>query len=165
VQASRISSTVTRLSLLQSPVHERGPSCTANTLPPSVPAYRSAGEPFTIYNGKGTPPADPVKASTTQTSIDITFGDENVGSVATPTPAPSPNASPVPTPTPTPVPCVGDCNGDGQVTVDEILAMVNVALGNASASACNASDANGDGQITIDEILTAVNHALNGCQG
>jgi YVTN family beta-propeller protein len=59
--------------------------------------------------------------------------------------------------------CVGDCGVDRQVTVDELLTMVNIALGNADASACPAGDANHDGQITIDEILTAVNGALNGC--
>ena len=59
--------------------------------------------------------------------------------------------------------CVGDCGADRQVTVDEILTMVNVALGNTHLSACRASDANDDGQITVDEILTAVNNALNGC--
>jgi hypothetical protein len=67
------------------------------------------------------------------------------------------------TPTATPVPCVGDCGGGGSVTVDEILTMVNIALGNTDISACTAGDANGDGQITVDEILTAVNKALNGC--
>jgi len=66
-------------------------------------------------------------------------------------------------PTFTPRPCVGDCNDDGTVTVDEILTMVNIALGNAPVTACEAGDANQDGQITIDEILTAVNNALNGC--
>jgi hypothetical protein len=60
------------------------------------------------------------------------------------------------------MPCVGDCKGNGQVTVDEILAMVNIALGNAGMSACETGDANHDGQITMDEILTAVNNALNG---
>lgn len=59
--------------------------------------------------------------------------------------------------------CVGDCDNDGHVTVNEILTMVDVALGNASLSACGAGDANGDSQITIDEILAAVNNALNGC--
>ncbi|HEX7408022.1 MAG TPA: sialate O-acetylesterase [Candidatus Binatia bacterium] len=66
--------------------------------------------------------------------------------------------------TPTLIPCVGDCNGNGHVTVDEILTMVNIALGNANISACTAGDANKNGQITVDEILTAVNNALNGCQ-
>jgi hypothetical protein len=62
-------------------------------------------------------------------------------------------------------PCAGDCNGDGQVTVDEILTMVNIALGNTPVTACEAGDANHDGQITVDEILAAVNNALNGCSG
>jgi len=61
--------------------------------------------------------------------------------------------------------CVGDCNGNGQVTVDEILTLVNIALGKAQLSDCGAGDANNDGQITVDEILTAVNNALNGCAG
>ncbi|MFI5398332.1 MAG: hypothetical protein ACHQ9S_22575 [Candidatus Binatia bacterium] len=60
--------------------------------------------------------------------------------------------------------CVGDCGADGQVTVDEILTMVNIALGNANVSICTAGDVNSDGQITVDEILTAVNYALQGCQ-
>ena len=62
-------------------------------------------------------------------------------------------------------PCTGDCNGDGTVTVSELLTMVNVALRNANTDACFAGDANHDGQITVDEILTAVNNALNGCSG
>jgi hypothetical protein len=62
-----------------------------------------------------------------------------------------------------PIPCVGDCNGDSQVTVNELIALVNIALGNADISTCLPGDANHDMQITIDEILTAVNNALNGC--
>jgi hypothetical protein len=59
--------------------------------------------------------------------------------------------------------CVGDCNGIGGVTVDEILTMVNIALGNVDVSLCTAGDESGDGHITVDEILRAVNNALNGC--
>jgi hypothetical protein len=60
-------------------------------------------------------------------------------------------------------PCAGDCNDDRSVTIDEILTMVNIALGNTPLGDCLAGDTNGDRQITIDEILTAVNNALNGC--
>jgi hypothetical protein len=59
--------------------------------------------------------------------------------------------------------CVGDCGGDRSVTVDEIISMVSIALGNAAVEECDAGDANIDGQITVDEILAAVNNALNGC--
>jgi bacillolysin len=58
--------------------------------------------------------------------------------------------------------CVGDCNGNGTVSIDDVLSLVNIALGTARAT-CTAGDANGDGQITIDEILMAVNAALIGC--
>jgi hypothetical protein len=59
--------------------------------------------------------------------------------------------------------CVGDCTGDGAVTVDELITLVNIALGNSAVSACAVGDANGDGAIRINEIIAAVNNALNGC--
>lgn len=59
--------------------------------------------------------------------------------------------------------CVGDCNADGSVTVDELLQGVNIALGTAPATGCDAVDVNHDGQVTINELLAAVNAALNGC--
>jgi hypothetical protein len=49
------------------------------------------------------------------------------------------------------------------VTVDEILTMVNIALGNTPVTDCLAGDRNGDEMITVDEILAAVNNALTGC--
>jgi hypothetical protein len=59
--------------------------------------------------------------------------------------------------------CAGDCNGNGQVSVDEILTIVDIALGSAPLSECEPGDADHDGQITINDILTAVDNALNGC--
>ena len=43
--------------------------------------------------------------------------------------------TPTPTAAPTPIPplCIGDCNGDGTVTVDELITGVNMALGTISA--------------------------------
>lgn len=60
-------------------------------------------------------------------------------------------------------PCTGDCDGDEQVTVNELIAMVNIALGRALLSVCIAGDADGSGAITIAEIIAAVNNALSGC--
>jgi len=62
-------------------------------------------------------------------------------------------------------PCTGDCDGVGGVTIDEIVTLVNIALGTTSVAQCSSGDANGDSEITVDEILTAVNRALNGCGG
>lgn len=80
-----------------------------------------------------------------------------------PTAVSTPTLTPTPTHTPTPVPCTGDCSGNGQITVDEILTMVNIALGNADVSQCKAGDVNHNGTITIDELLAAVSNALGGC--
>ncbi len=68
-----------------------------------------------------------------------------------------------PIPTPTPTPCVGTCHSGSAVTVSELLTMVNVALGNAPVSDCQAGDSNADGEITINELLAAVSNALYGC--
>ncbi|MCX8071731.1 MAG: hypothetical protein N3C12_04695 [Candidatus Binatia bacterium] len=59
--------------------------------------------------------------------------------------------------------CVGDCNRDQEVTIDELVTMVNIALGAQPLSTCTAGDGNGDGEITIEEIIAGVNHALTGC--
>jgi hypothetical protein len=79
------------------------------------------------------------------------------------TPPPPGTATPTPIATPIPGQCVGDCNGNDFVSVDEILTGVNIALGNLNVSACDSFDVNGDGMVTVDEILAAVNAALNGC--
>lgn len=59
--------------------------------------------------------------------------------------------------------CVGDCDGSGEVTVDEIVTGVAIALGDRPAAACTSLDSNSDVEITVDEIVAAVNAALVGC--
>jgi hypothetical protein len=59
--------------------------------------------------------------------------------------------------------CVGDCGGDGAVTVDELVVAVTIALGSAGSERCTAVDVNADGAVTIDEIVGAVKAALEGC--
>lgn len=102
-----------------------------------------------------------------------------VADVATPTPTASPEVPtltptptetpepPPPTPTATPDPsigvCVGDCDGSGDVTVNEIVSGVNIALGNSDLALCPTLDANQDGLVTVNELLQAVNAAVNGC--
>jgi hypothetical protein len=116
---------------------------------------RDEGEPFTIYNGRTAPPGDAIPADGSM--LDITFGDE---ANATPT------STPMATVTPTPeVSCVGDCNGDGEVTVDELVIGANIALGVTDLSECPAFDADNNGAVTVDELLQAVANSLTGCTG
>lgn len=62
--------------------------------------------------------------------------------------------------------CPGDCNGDGKVTVEELIAAVAVALKSsppASMKSCLPIDADLDYRVGIDELVQAVKHALGGC--
>lgn len=59
--------------------------------------------------------------------------------------------------------CDGDCNGDGTVSVDELIRSVSLGLGEMPLWQCRAADVNDDGRLTVDEILTATQRALRGC--
>lgn len=83
-----------------------------------------------------------------------------------PTAPPIPTATQTPTPSPSPVSvaCVGDCDGGNSVAVNEIITLVNIALGNAQPSAClHGVPSGAAGNIAL--IIQAVNSALNGCGG
>lgn len=62
-------------------------------------------------------------------------------------------------------PCAGDCNGDGTVSINELITGVNVALSIGPLSACPVFDVDGNGHLTIEELVLAVNNALAGCRG
>jgi hypothetical protein len=69
-----------------------------------------------------------------------------------------------PTTSPTPyVECPGDCDRDGQVTVDELIEGVRINLGMLSLESCAALDRDGNAYASIDEIIGAVQSALRGC--
>ncbi len=59
--------------------------------------------------------------------------------------------------------CVGDCDADGMVTVDEVLRLVRIAIGEGPIGLCAAGDVDGNGLVTIEEIVRSVNVALEGC--
>jgi subtilase family serine protease len=127
----------------------------------------SAGVGYDLCTGLGTPDVDLlVRAfaalntpTPTPTSAPTLTNTPTVTPVATITRAPTQTVPP----TSTPRPCAGDCNGDGVVTIDEIVTGVNIALGATPLSQCLSLDANGDGLVTVDELLRAVSDALNGC--
>jgi streptogramin lyase len=65
--------------------------------------------------------------------------------------------------TSTPGTCLGDCNGDGSVTIGDLIRGVNVALQLQPVGTCLAVDADGDSRVTIGELISAVLRAVRGC--
>src|SRR5512144_702796 len=49
--------------------------------------------------------------------------------------------------------CVGDCNGDDTVAINELISGVAVSLGAQPMAACPAFDADGNGAVTINELV------------
>ena len=52
----------------------------------------------------------------------------------------------------------GDVNGDGEVTIADVTALVNIILGKAASKAV--ADVNGDGDVTIADVTALVNIIL-----
>jgi hypothetical protein len=130
--------------------------------------------PIETPNPTETPTATAPPTETATQPADTPTPIETPNPTATPTETAPPTASatmtqtltstepPPATGTPGPI-CAGDCDNGGAVTVDEIIGLVNIALGTGELSGCSSGDGDRNGQITVDEILTAVNRALEGC--
>ena len=58
--------------------------------------------------------------------------------------------------------CVGDCDGNGVVDVNEIIVGVDILLGLQDLSACPSLD-DGSGMVTVSRLIIAVNDVLCGC--
>lgn len=58
-----------------------------------------------------------------------------------------------------------ELRGGGEVTINELIIGVNIALGNAALTDCIGFDFDGNGEVAINELIGAVNNALNGCPG
>jgi len=58
--------------------------------------------------------------------------------------------------------CVGDCDGTGGVTIDELITLVNIALGTAQPSACPHGVPN-SADVDVALVIQAVGVALAGC--
>lgn len=60
--------------------------------------------------------------------------------------------------------CVGDCNDDGKVPVNELVMGVGIALGQSSIAGCTALDRDEDDAVGVDELVAAVSSAIDGCR-
>jgi hypothetical protein len=142
-----------------------GRFCTTDECEPTLgcrnlPVSDTCTEPTATPTG--TPPTP------THTATPMSTPTPSVTPTSTPTPTPTltgtitPTPSATVTPTPTRPACVGDCNGDGMVSVDELVVGVRMAL--SESDDCAALDADSDGSITIDELVAAIGNALTGCE-
>lgn len=84
---------------------------------------------------------------------------------ATDTPSATPSLTPTPSPIPTAtlIPCEGDCDASGEVSIAELVRIVQIGLGEQPAEACPAADRDANRAISIAELIGAVNRALTGC--
>lgn len=134
---------------VQAPQGEVGTYAVTFRLTTSATAYDDS-QPYTLVLSNG------AAASPTATALPSD----------TPTPplsTPSPTATPTSEATPTAATCAGDCDGDRQVGVGELITGVNILLGAAAGDRCPAFDRDGDGAVAIAEIIQGVNAALDGC--
>jgi hypothetical protein len=61
--------------------------------------------------------------------------------------------------------CTGDCDGNGTVTVDELVRGVGIALGSITADQCPAFDCHSTGSVPVDCLVAGVSGSLTGCAG
>jgi hypothetical protein len=147
---------------------------TATTTPTFTPTRTPT---ITPTMQTSTPTQSPTITPTGPTPTNTLPVDGTATQTPTATPTESPTATPTPTrsdggtSTPTPIPtsptpppfCTGDCNLDGEVTVDELVIAVEITLSRLALDACPALDADQNTTVTIDEPVAAVTHALGGC--
>jgi hypothetical protein len=133
--------------------------------------------PFAFTHGRGAfvlacrsdAECDDQNASDGVETCDLVGGRCQAG-IAPPTASrtatPSATATPTVSATITTAPqgCVGDCSGTHTVAVNDIIILVNIALGNASASTCAHGVPSG-AEVNVALIIQSVNNALNGCGG
>jgi len=128
---------------------------TATVTPPDTVTPRPTSTPTATETLTATPSETP-RATATETPT------PTPPPTATDTAPPTATLTPSATPTATPA-CQGDCDGSGDVTIAEILTLVNRALDDGDPQPCPAGDANHDGVITVNDVVGAVNAVLLGC--
>jgi hypothetical protein len=137
----------------------------------ATPTVTGSQTPTLAQTGTPSPTATPTETATPTGSVTpsppvvatVTGTVPTPMSTLTPTSPGSPGPSVTATPTLTKETCGGDCGHDGNVAISDLVLVVNVAVGKAQVTECDAGDGDQDGTITIDEVIVAVNHALNGC--
>ncbi len=152
------------------------PSATPTNVPPTFTRTRTPTVPLSTPTRTATRTSSATATRTaTRTSSAVPSATAAPSATATnPVPSATPTSTPIgPTPTgsisPSPSPtatsqsCVGDCNGNGTVAINELIVGVNIVLDMQPLSACPVFDRNNSDSVTIGELIEGVNNLLNGC--
>jgi CSLREA domain-containing protein len=144
-----------------------------STETPMTTATRSAtttatASPTATGMATRSPTASPSATSTlertaTSTATETATSSPTHSAVSSATPTVTSTGSASPTPSATTAPCTGDCNGSGNVSINELIIGVDIALGTMPASACPAFE-NAEGMVAIAELIKGVNNSLTGCE-
>jgi len=129
------------------------PTDTPTATPKDVSTVTPSPSPIPTTAASETPSASPT-AAPTDTSTPV-------ATASTTATAPPPSTS---TPTFRAL-CPGDCNGDGTVTVAELVVGVAIALDERSVDVCPPADGDHDGVVEIAELVRAIGAILDGCGG
>jgi CSLREA domain-containing protein len=129
------------------------------TVPPSAATATRTRTPSAAPATQTLPPS----AATATRTVPPSAATATVTS-QTPPATPSATATPPPgaTATATRAPCTGDCNGDGSVTINELILGVRIALDQSPVSECPAM-ANAQSMVDIVQLIRAVNNAVEAC--
>jgi len=143
------------------------------TAPPTATASATASRsatPSPTASESATPsatssPTATAAATATPSSVPSATGTATPTDTVSRTAAATETAAPSVTPSraPTVLPCPGDCDGDGQVAITDLVIAVGIALDGRAPLACPAVDGNVDARVTVDELVRAVSAALTGC--
>jgi len=100
-------------------------------------------------------------ASATRTEAATPAATDTATATRTPAP-PTASATATATATTAAVSCIGDCNHSNEITVNELITGVSIALGSLPSSSCPAF-ACAHGEVDVSCLIAGVNAALNGC--
>src|SRR5262245_50042513 len=59
--------------------------------------------------------------------------------------------------------CVGDCDGNGSITVEELVRGVGMVLDRVPVSECPSFDDDMDGTVSVAELVRSVSRLIEGC--
>jgi len=124
--------------------------------PDGASVYVAGSQDNAVAVFAGPQPPTPTPTTTATATATETITD-------TTTPSATATETPTATPSPTPGPCIGDCDGNGRITVEELVKGVNIALALLPLDQCPSFDFDHDTHVSVDELVKAVNAALNGC--